>query len=224
MKKTNPSSKRAGLKPAGKKKAPRAKKATARAPRRKTVEKKKAPRAKKTVPRAPRRKVLSKKPRVAKIDATIKRYEKAARLAHERAEDLAKLAHLIGESAVEKFRVAILADWARGAFLRDIVELRDAFAEHPPDSLPKRIESFRLLPDALLLWIESRFDLQAVGELGKTLEIPAGRLCNYSYDFEPPAHPAQLIAIRIISCGWKRHKTLLIPPRVELADKPAPSE
>src|SRR5262249_50886383 len=127
--------------------------------------------------------------------------------------------HLIGEAAVEKFRIAIVKDWATREFLRDIVELRDAFNEHLPGTVSKRIESFRLLPGALLEWLESRFDLQLVGGLGKTLEIPVDRLCNYSYEFEPPADIGQLITVRIVSRGWKRNRTLLIPPRVELADE-----
>jgi len=189
----------------------------------KPAAKKKAPRARKTTVRTARPRPVTKKLRVARIDAAIKRYEKATRLAQERADDLAKVAHYIAESAVEKFRVKILGDWAERAFLRDIIELRDAFAEQKPGSLSKRIESFRLLPDALLQWLESRFGLEPVGEVGKTLEIPANRLGNYSYDFEPPADAGQLIVVRIVSGGWKRNKTLLIPPRVELGDRSTPT-
>ena len=155
-------------------------------------------------------------PRVAKMDASLKRYEKASRIAKDSADELSRVAHFLGASAVEKFRVAVLAEWAERAFLRDVVELRDAFAGIPPGGLPTGIEPFRLLPDALLQWLEEMFDLHTVGEIGKVLEIPADRLRNYSYDFDPPQQVSQLVSVRIVSRGWKRNKTLLIPPRIEL--------
>lgn len=155
-------------------------------------------------------------PRMAKIDASVKRYEKAARLAIERAEDLSQIAHFLGSSAVEKFRISVVTDWAKRAFLRDVVDLHDAFAEVPLGQLPGRMESFRLLPEALMLWLEEAFDLQPLGEVGKELEIPSERLVNFSYDFDTPLLKNQLIRIRILARGWKRNKTVLIPPRVEL--------
>lgn len=187
---------------------------------RKPAEEQKPPRARETTPRAPRRKPVIRNSGVARIDASIRRYEKATRLAHERAEELSRLAHYIAESAVEKFRVSILGDWAEREFLRDISELRDAFAELAPGSLPERIESLRLLPNDLLQWLESRFNLEPVSEVGKTLEIPLDRLGNYSYDFEPPPERGQLILIRVVSHGWKRNKKLLIPSRIELVHEP----
>lgn len=155
-------------------------------------------------------------PRMAKIDACVKRYEKAARLATERAEDLSQIAHFLGASAVENFRISVVTAWAKRAFLRDIVDLFDAFAEVPRGELPGRMESFRLLPEALMLWLEEAFDLHTVGEVGSELEIPSDRLVNYRYDFDPPLLKNQLIRIRILSRGWKRNKTVIIPPEVEL--------
>lgn len=193
-----------------------------RANRRPTsLRKKKIIRPRKKPSRVARRKSIqttSSPLRMAKIDAALARYEKAMLHAQGRAEELAKLAHWIAESAVEKFRVALLGDWAERALLRDIAALRVTFAEHPLGSLPKCIESFRLFPEAILQWLESRFDLQPIGESGKIIEIPAERLNNYSYDFEPPIDLKQLITLRIVSQGWKRHQVLLIPPRVERVD------
>ena len=193
-----------------KKKLSRSHKARARTP----AKKKTIRRRKKIVARPPKRKPAAKNPGVAKIDASIKRYEKAARLAHQRAEEIAQLSHHIAEAAVEKFRVSIVADWAESAFLRDILDLRQLFAANL--ALPKDVESFRLLPDALLQWLGSRFDLHPSGDIGETLEIPAERLRNYSYDFDPPEDPRELVGVRIVSPGWKRNKVLLLPPRVEL--------
>lgn len=181
---------------------------------RKPAKKKAARRRKNLSTRKAPRKTAAKTPGVAKVEASVKRYAKAARLAHERAEDVSAVAQFIADAAVEKFRVSVLADWAERAFLRDVLDLRRLFDTNP--DLPKDVQSFRLLPNALLEWLGSRFDMHPFGEVGKVLEIPADKLGNYSYDFDVPGDSGELVSIRIISPGWKRNKTPMIPPRVEL--------
>lgn len=155
--------------------------------------------------------------RVARIDAAIKRYERASQLAQVRAEELSQLAHTIGEAAVETFRVAVLAEWAEKGFLEDMLELRDALADRKGDGLPRRLVSLRLLPDAVLAWMEEWFGILPFESVGRILEVPVDRLANFSHDFEIPNTTDGLVRIRVVSPGWRRHRVLMIPPRVELA-------
>lgn len=153
------------------------------------------------------------------IDAALRRYQKALGVASSHAEYLTSLAHALGEAAVEKYRIRIIADWAEQQFLRDILALKDAFSSCEPTTLPTKLEMLRLFPDSIIQWMETCFGLKNVGEVGQKLEVPASRLSNYCYDFEPPANPSALVEIRIISPGWKRNTKILIPPRVELAQQ-----
>ena len=156
--------------------------------------------------------------RVRRVDAALKRYEKACRTASARGEDLASLASLIGEAAVEKHSACIVRDWCERQFLRDVIGLRDALAEHASGSLNPRLEALRLLPDALMQWLEMRFRIVPTGPVGEELEIPVARLRNYSCTFDVPADSTKLVRVCVVAAGWKRGNVLLIPPRVKLAD------
>jgi hypothetical protein len=151
------------------------------------------------------------------VDAALKRYEKACRVASARGEDLASLANVISEASVAKYSASIVRDWCEKQFLRDVIGLRDALAEHPPGSLEPRLEQLRLLPAALLQWLEMRFRVVPTGSVAEELEIPVARLRNYSCDFDVPEDNTRLLKVHVIAVGWKCGNTVIIPPRVRLA-------
>lgn len=158
--------------------------------------------------------------RMRQMDAALTRYEKACRVAAARGEALATLAHRIGDAAVEKQAVHIIREMGKLQLLRDVVELRDAFAECAPGSLTPRLEALRLLPDAFMQWFETRFGLLPTGTVGNELEIPVSRLRNYTCTFDLPADTSGLVRLRVVAAGWKRGDTVVIPPCVCLANQP----
>jgi|GEM_PF-4898315 len=157
--------------------------------------------------------------RLRRVDTALKRYETACHTAVARGEDLASLAGLISEVAIEKHSARIVSDWCERQLLRDVIDLRDALAEHAPASLNPRLEALRLLPDALMQWLEMRFSVVPTGTVGEVLEIPVAKLRNYLCTFEVPTDSTSLIRICVVAVGWKRGKALLIPPSVRLADQ-----
>ena len=160
--------------------------------------------------------------RMRQMDAALTRYEKACRVAAARGEALAALAHSVRDAAVKKQAVHIIREMGKLQLLRDVVELRDAYAECAPGSLTPRLEALRLLPDAFLQWFETRFGLIPTGSFGNELEIPVSRLRNYTCRFDVPADSSGLVRVRVVAAGWKRGDTVVIPPCVCLADQPKP--
>jgi hypothetical protein len=154
---------------------------------------------------------------VRRVDAALQRYEKACRTASACGDDLASLATELGDAAVTKYTASIVRDWCEQQLLRDVIGLRDALAETMPGSLNPRLEDFRLLPAALIQWLETRLRLVPTGPVGEELDIPVARLRNYSCDFDVPEDNTRLLKVHVIAVGWKCGNTVIIPPRVRLA-------
>lgn len=152
-----------------------------------------------------------------RVDVAVKRFRQAYRLATARAEDVLAVANSLGEVAVQKHTNLLIRDLCEKQFLRDLIALQDALAEVPAGSLNPRLESLRLLPDTLIQWLEERFGLAPSGRVGEELDIPASKLANYAYEFNPPDDPKALIRVQVVVSGWKRGNTPLIPARVKLA-------
>jgi hypothetical protein len=102
--------------------------------------------------------------------------------------------------------------------LRDVLTLRDAFAECAPGSLNPRLEALRLLPTALIQWFEGRFQIVPVGVVGEVMEVAAASLRRYTCNFDVPEDGGRLLRVRVVASGWQRGKTVLIPPTVRLAE------
>jgi len=154
-----------------------------------------------------------------RVDAAMKRLQQAYRLATARSEDVLAVANTLGDEAVQKHTNSLIRDLCEKQFLRDLIAMRDAIGEVPTGSLTPRLESLRLLPDALIQWVEERFGLAPSGRAGEELEVPASRLAHYACEFELPADRRTLIKVQVIAPGWKLGNTLLIPPRVRLAQQ-----
>ncbi len=181
-----------------------------------SIKRKTARRAKKRAkPGKPSRHGLSVTAR--RVAAAIQRFEKAYRMAHARADDLAALANKIGEVAAAKQSAELVREWVDRQFLRDVFALREAFAKYPGGMLPPGIEVLRLLPDALLQWIEQRFSIQPIGSPGEVKEIPAKALAKYDHNFDEPVETTSLVKVQIVAPGWKQGTHVLIPPKIDIA-------
>ncbi len=157
-----------------------------------------------------------------RVDAALKRLQQALRLTTTRAEDILAVAHALGKTAVEKNTRSLIRDLCEKQFLRDLVELRDALADGGASTLSPRLQSLRLLPNALIQWFEHRFEVVPFGRAGEELDLPVSKLGNYSCEFDIPSDPMALVRVLVVSPGWKRGNVLLIPPRVRLSQQQTP--
>ena len=123
----------------------------------------------------------------------------------------------IEAAAVEGFVSAAVAELAEEQLLRDLADLRAVFASPPGGSLPEAIEPFRLLPEAVLRWLQSRFGLTPYLEAGKVMQVPSERLDGFTIAGDRGPSPAGvLVRVRILAPGWKRGPEVAVPPRAEL--------
>jgi len=127
------------------------------------------------------------------------------------------VANSLGEAAVKKHTDLLIRDLRERQFLRDLLDLHDALAQVPTGSLSPRLEALRLLPDALIQWLEERFGLAPFGRVGEELEMPASKLANYSYEFDSPEDPKALVRVQVVAPGWKQGNKLVIRPRVKMS-------
>jgi len=95
------------------------------------------------------------------------------------------VANTLGEVAVQKYTDSLICDLCEKQFLRDLLDLRNELANTPAGSLSLRLEALRLLPDALIQWLEERFGLAPFGEVGDKFEMTVSELVNYKYEFIP---------------------------------------
>jgi hypothetical protein len=128
-----------------------------------------------------------------------------------RASALSSVADHIADAAVERERDALATELAADRILRDVLELREAFAAAPAGSLPPDVEVQRKLPEALLDWVSRRFGVQPYLERGDELEVPAERLSGYELDGPPPVRG--LVRVRVLAPGWKRAGRVLVKPQ-----------
>src|SRR5688572_21589078 len=128
-----------------------------------------------------------------------------------RASALSVVADRIAAAAVDGERDALATELGADRILRDVLELKDAFAAAPAGSLPPALEVLRKLPDALLDWVSRRFGVQPYLKRGDELELPAERLAGYELDGPPPARG--LVRVRILAPGWKRAGRVLVKPQ-----------
>ena len=129
----------------------------------------------------------------------------------------ARVADGIEAAAVEGFVSAAVAELAEEQLLRDLADLRAVFASPPGGSLPEAIEPFRLLPEAVLRWLQSRFGLTPYLEAGKVMQVPSERLDGFTIAGDRGPSPAGvLVRVRILAPGWKRGPEVAVPPRAEL--------
>lgn len=126
----------------------------------------------------------------------------------------------IGAAAEERFVAAAVAELADGQLLRDLGDLRAALASTPAGALPEAIEPFRLLPEAVLRWAQSRFGLAPYLEAGKVIQVPGDRMQGFAIAGEPARAPSggALVRLKILAPGWKRGGEVVAPPRAEAVD------
>jgi hypothetical protein len=144
---------------------------------------------------------------------------RAAQKLDDRLATLGRVADGLETAAVERFQSDAVLELRDDQLLRDLTDLRTAFASRPPGGLPAELEPFRHLPEAVLSWLEKRFGLEAHLEAGRVLQMPSEKLAGFALEGdrgEPPA--GLLVRVRVLAPGWMRGKDVVVPPRVELVD------
>lgn len=150
---------------------------------------------------------------VRQIDAALRRFDQAQRVAAARGADLLAIAATLGNAAVEKRLQKLTEQLAERELLRDVLDLKEAFASASPGSLSAKFERLRLLPDALVQWLADSLGLSPSFEQGD-VEVPAGKLARFSCDFPPPEDAGQLVRVHVTCRGWQRNGKSLIPTHV----------
>lgn len=123
----------------------------------------------------------------------------------------------IETAAVDRFVTAAVGELAEDQLLRDLADLKAVFASRA-GGLPHDIEPFRHLPEAVLLWMQSRLGLSTYLEAGKVVQVPGDRLHGFTLEGGPaPATPGALVRLKVLAPGWKRGGEVVVPPRAEVA-------
>ena len=160
------------------------------------------------------------KTRVAPSERAIARARdavtRAGQVLDERVAALAAVADGLEQAAVERFRALAVRDLRDDRLVRDLADLQAALARHA-GTLPDEIEPFRHLPQALMRFLEQRFQLKPHLETGRVMEVPSEKLDAYDVAGDRGDAPGGvLVKIRVVAPGWKRGAEVVVPPRVEL--------
>lgn len=150
------------------------------------------------------------------VRLAIEQCRKAQELLSSRALGVLAVADRLGEAAKEECLSGLARDFAGQQFPRDVVALRDAFAEVPSQSLPAGLEVLRKLPAALLQWLDEHMRLTPELCTGQELEVPAKSLENFQIEGENPAASHGLAKIKVLAPGWKYKGKGILPPQVEI--------
>ena len=134
----------------------------------------------------------------------------------DRLAELERVADGIETAAVVRFQSAAVRELAEDQLLRDLGDLKAAFASKTGGGLPADIEPFRHLPEAVLRWMESRFGLTPHLEAGKVMQVPGDTLDTFALTRDLGKAPAGgLVRLRVLAPGWKRAGEVVVPPRAE---------
>ncbi len=160
------------------------------------------------------------KARVAPSERAIARARdavtRAGQVLDEKVAALAAVADGLEQAAVERFRLLAVRDLREERLLRDLVDLRAAFARHA-GALPDELEPFRQLPEAVLRFLELRFQLKPHLETGRVMEVPSEKLDAYDVAGDRGDAPGGvLVKVRVVAPGWKRGSEVVVAPRVEV--------
>ncbi len=130
------------------------------------------------------------------------------------------LADHLGQAAVQKYTNDLIREMESEKFLRDILAMRDAFNGIPQGQLPAEVEPLRLLPEALIRWLEDRFNLTPYLSLNQELDVPVEKLSNFDVQGMPAEMPANsLVKIRVVMPGWKYAGKSIAAPQVKMIEE-----
>ena len=142
---------------------------------------------------------------------------RAGQVLDERLAALERVADGMEQAAVERFQSLAVAELRDDELLRDLADLDAALAGMAEGALPAGVEPFRRLPEALLRWLQLRFELKPFLEAGRVMEVPSEKLGGYTLSGARGDAPAGvLVKLRILAPGWKRGAAVVVPPRAEM--------
>jgi hypothetical protein len=144
------------------------------------------------------------------------RVTRAGQKLTDRLAELERVADGIDAAAVDRFQSEAVRDLAEDQLLRDLGDLKAAFAAKA-NGLPADFEPFRHLPEAVLRWMQTQFGLTPYLEAGKVMQVPSDKLDNFALTRDLGDAPAgMLVRLRVLAPGWKRGGEVVVPPRAEL--------
>jgi hypothetical protein len=144
---------------------------------------------------------------------------RAAQKLDDRLAALQRVADALEAAAVERFRSEAVIALRDEQILRDLADLRTAFAARGAPALPAEIEPFRHLPEAVLRFLQERFGLTPHLEAGRDLQMPSEKLRDFALEDDRGDPPSGvLVRVRVLAPGWKRGDEVVVPPRVELVE------
>ena len=144
---------------------------------------------------------------------------RATQKLEDRLATLERVADGIEHAAVERFQSDSVVELRDEQVLRDLADLRTAFAAQPVGRLPADLEPFRHLPEAVLMWMQKRFGLTPHLEAGRILQMPSEKLAGFTLEDDRGDPPSGvLVHVRVLAPGWLRGGELVVPPRVELVE------
>lgn len=154
-----------------------------------------------------------------RVESAITRMELAHRNAVDRAAKVLAVSDQIGKAAVGRTMDAIVKELADRELLRDIAALREAFTANSRGTIPEELDRLRLLPEALLGWLEERFGLSLDSvAVARECEVPTSRLSRFEVVGTMPTDPNGLVRIRVENPGWSRGGKPLVKPRVAIVE------
>jgi hypothetical protein len=168
---------------------------------------------------APERKATTKKPPSAtsgQIHATLVAYRRAQDDLHARGLDLLAIADSIGTNAVREFRTRLHAQLIEARILDDLTALSQ-LVEDADGGLPEPFGQFKLLPAAVLQWIDQHLGLRQHLHIGDIFEIPAAELAAFEVAGDASPDLPALVFVRVVRPGWKHDRTVIVPPKVEVS-------
>jgi hypothetical protein len=145
------------------------------------------------------------------------RFARAQQAASARGEDVMAVAASLGDAAVEKCLARFARQLTERGLLRDVLALQEAFAGALPGSLPADFERLRLVPDALLQWMDDALGLVPSEDEGE-FEMPAAKLSRFVCETQPAIDSKGLVRVRVTVRGWKRNGTTLVPAQVRICE------
>jgi hypothetical protein len=150
------------------------------------------------------------------IRAALNAYRQVQDQLQRRGMDILALAEHLGTAAVAEYRQRLHSTLLEERILDDLAAISRLLTS-PDSGYPgEELARFKLLPTALLQWIETHLGLCQHLHIGEEAEIPAADLSAFELVGSRPDALPSLVRIRVVGPGWNLDRKPLVPPRVEL--------
>ncbi|MEZ5980563.1 MAG: hypothetical protein R3F34_20455 [Planctomycetota bacterium] len=147
-------------------------------------------------------------------------FEHASREARENADQIHELLGDLERSAQRECISRLALSLRDEGILDDLLALQAAFRDSK-GQIGGEIAAFRLLPKALLAWMNSYLGLRTLGSLDEVLTLDSAKLARgEAADFvlnDDAIVPSKgTCQVTVVQAGWKVGKLVIAPARVQL--------